>query len=442
MINLSKIQFKSLLSIIAFSLVFLVLGCEKEKVTPDDEEEEEEEEELSPYTSLNRAIYEQMEDIYLWNDSLPDINPSEYDTPEEFLAALRYQPLDKWSFIMTTTEFNEYFGAGEYLGHGFMITLDDDDNIRIGFVYKNTQSYREGIRRSWIIKKVNGTDATAENVSELLGSTEEAITNTILFLDTEGNEQEISLTKETVEINTVLHSEIIEQGSKKIGYMVFETFISTAIEELEAVFEEFKAESIDELIIDLRYNGGGMNTVAEYIGSWIGGNRSNSVFYKLIHNENNESRDVTVNFTENAEALDLSRIFFITTGSSASASELLINGLTPYYDVNIVGSTTGGKPVGMYTISFTRYNYTLAPISFKYVNADDYGDFYDGLSVDYEAEDDKTRLFGDQEESSLKTALSVIAGETVSVQRSAALPSESKIILPKRGGLDQFLKAY
>ena len=434
--RITKSYIQKLLSILAFSLIIFSIGCEKEKIADNiDNDDQKSEVEI-----INEKIYESMQDIYLWNDSLPDIAPSDYDTPEEFLSALRYQPIDKWSYIMSTTEFNQYFDQGEYLGHGILIALDNEENIRIGFVYKNTQAYQEGIRRSWIIKKIDGTDVTPENVNSLLGSSEEAITNTILFLDGDENEKEIQLTKETVKINAVLHSETIEQDSKKIGYVVFQEFISTANNELKTVFEEFSSQSIDELIIDLRYNGGGLNSVAEYFASWIAGNKSSSVFYKLLHNEENESRNVTVNFSGNVDALNLNRIFFITTNGSASASELLINGLKPYYDVKLVGSNTSGKPVGMYAISFRNYDYTLVPISFKYVNAQDVGDFYDGLTVDYPAEDDKTHMFGDPEESSLKEALSQIS-RGLSV-KSATIPTETKILSPSRSGVNQFLRAY
>ena len=419
MIRISNIDYRKLLSILSFSLFIIFLGCEKE--------------EISEAEKLNREIYQAMEEIYLWNDYLPDADPAAYNTPEKFLDALRYQPLDKWSFVLTTAEFEQYYEQGEYKGHGFLISLDDDDNIRIGFVYKSTQAYQEGVRRSWIIKKVNGTNATTDNINALLGSSEETITNTILFLDGEGNEKEVELTKETIQINTVLHSEIIEYNSKKIGYMVFQEFIATAN-------EEFASQPIDELIIDLRYNGGGMNTVAEYLASWIAGNQASKVFYKLLHNTKNEFRDVTVNFPANVNALNLTRVFFITTNNSASASELLINGLKPYYDVKLIGTHTAGKPVGMYPMNLPPYIYTLVPISFKYVNSNDEGDFYEGLPVDYPAEDDITHEFGDPQENSLKVTLGAITGEATI--KSAHVPSKTRILIPSESGINQFLRAY
>lgn len=416
--------------IIGGIVLFIPVSCKKEKD--------------NSVEIINRETYELMQIVYLWNTHLPaSVDPSAYSTPADFLDAIRYDEYDKWSAIITKDEFSQYFEEGTMIGHGFMLGLDDDENIRIAFVYTSTQAYQQGVRRGWIVEKVNGTVATPSNVWDLLGESEVGVRNEITFTNGDGTLVTKDLTKEEVDITPVLHYEVLEQGSSKIGYLVFQDFIDAANDQLDEAFDSFSVAGINDVIIDMRYNGGGSVDVAEHLAGWlIGKDFANQPFVKYQHNMNLAiEEDTTINIKSNPSGLSLNRIFFIGTENTASASELMINGVKPYVESILAGSTTHGKPVGMYVFEFRDYDWVVLPVCFKYSNADNEGDFYDGLQPALSAEDDITRDFGDPEEASLKAILDYI--ETGVVPLKSTGPAGFKTgLIESDNALNQYLKAY
>jgi C-terminal processing protease CtpA/Prc len=393
---------------------------------------------------VNQEIYELMKVVYLWNTTLPaSVNPGSYATPNDFMEELRYDEYDRWSVVITKEEYNQYFEEGIMIGHGFMAGLDEGENIRIALVYPTTQAYEEGIRRGWIVSKINGTVATPANFFELQGEAELGVTNTFTFIDLNGTTINITLSKEEIEISPVVHYEVLEQGTDRIGYLVFQDFIETANEQLDRVFESFHLAGINEIIVDLRYNGGGSVEVAEHLASWLIGR--DFADQPLIHYQHNlnlaASEDTTINITGNPAGLSLNRVFFIGTQHTASASELMIKGLEPYVESVLAGSNTHGKPVGMYAFEFRDYDYVVLPVCFKYTNADYEGDFYEGLSPSLPAEDDLTRDFGDPEEASLQAVLNYIETGAVPLKttRYAGYPAR---LIESDHAINQYLKAY
>jgi C-terminal processing protease CtpA/Prc len=411
-------------------LLFILVSCKKEKD--------------NTVEIINKETYELMKIVYLWNTQLPAyVDFSAYSTPAEFMEDLRYDVYDRWSMIITKDEFDQYFEEGTMIGHGFMLGLDNDENIRTVFVYPSTQAYSEGVRRGWIVSKVNGTVATASNVFTLLGDPETGVTNTITFLDHNGTSVSKTLTKEEIDISPVLHYEVIEQGEDRIGYLVFQDFIDAANAQLDAVFDTFNVAGISDVIIDMRYNGGGSVDVAEHLASWlIGKDFANQPLIKYQHNLNLAAdEDTTINLKGNPAGLSLNRIFFIGTENTASASELIINSVKPYVESVLAGSTTHGKPVGMYVFEFRDYDYVVLPVCFKYSNADNEGDFYDGLPPTLPAEDDITRDFGDPDEASLKAILDYIETGVIPLKSTRAAGFRTRLIETDRP-VNQYLKAY
>lgn len=431
--KMKKMNHWNLKSILAvFMLAILAFSCSKEE---DNEQDE--------ITIVNNEIFNLFEGVYLWYNELPEnVDPATYDTPQKLVDAIKFDEKDRFSSVIPKRQFEQYFQQGQSFGHGFSVGEGPNLNIRIAFVYKGTQAHSEGVRRSYIVKEVNGTQATGDNYFDLLGPSDEQVTNEFVFQQPDGTEMEISLTKEVIEINTVLHDEIIEQDGLKIGYIVFQDFISTAFEDIDNVFNNFKENNIDELIIDLRYNGGGSIGVAEHIADWILGNQYvGEPFYTLSHNDKRQNRDTTANVESIPNAFTFSRVAIITTHNTASASEMLLNGFKPYLNATSIGSTTFGKPVGQEPFVFRDYDYAVLPITFKYVNANGKGEFFDGIPADVGAEDDITKMFGDQEETSLKAALHYLTtGEMIQPKRAEA---KSKLLVPENGeGIYQFLRTY
>ena len=418
-------------SLYLFGLILLILvSCKKEKD--------------NSVEIINKETYDLMKIVYLWNTHLPtSIDPAAYSTPAEFMDALRYDVYDRWSVIITKDEFSQYFEEGVMIGHGFMLGLDNDENIRIAFVYPGTEAYSQGVRRGWIVSKINGTVATPANVFMLLGDSEVGIVNTIIFIDGNGTSVSKTLTKEEINISPVLHYEVIDQGTDRIGYLVFQDFIEAANNQLDEVFDSFKIAGVTDVIIDMRYNGGGTVDVAEHLASWLlGKDFANKPFIKYQHNLNlAATEDTTINIKGSASGFSLNRIFFIGTENTASASELIINGVKPYVESVLAGSATHGKPVGMYVFEFKDYDYVVLPVCFKYSNADNEGDFYDGLQPTLSAADDITKDFGDPDEASLKAILDYIATGVIPLKSTKSTGYGTRLIESDRP-VSQYLKAY
>jgi carboxyl-terminal processing protease len=353
----------------------------------------------------NIAFYNLMQEWYYWNDQLPAINLSDYKTPYEVLEALRHRPLDRWSYITSLRELQEYFSQSRFIGYGFGSRWDHNGELRVTFVFEQTAMYNNGVRRSWVIEAINGTNLTAgANINPMLGQSEVGVSNSFRFRKPDGSKVELTVQKQEVTMNNVLHADVIEQSSKKIGYLVVQGFTEPTLIELESVFGHFVNEGIDELILDMRYNSGGQDIIANALASMIGGQKvAGKTYSKYEFNATKTSENFTRAFVNVELKLNINRLITITTQQTASASEAIINNLMPYMPVYVIGQNTYGKPMGMQVWSYQEY--AFVPIMFKINNADDEGDYFDGISVDFAAGDDLTLMFGDPEEASLKQAL-------------------------------------
>jgi C-terminal processing protease CtpA/Prc len=358
----------------------------------------------------NRFVYEVMTDTYLWYDKVPDVDYTAYDSPEAMLNALKYDTLDKWSYITSTEAHYSYFEEGKYIGLGLAMDYDHNGDCRIKSVHMGSPAEEAGLKRGDKILGINGKsveEIEAEKLwKSIMGADEIGVVVSLNIESLEGNLRDVYMMKDWVIINTVLYYDILEHNGLKTGYVVFDKFISTARDELDSVFSYFKWYGIDELVVDLRYNGGGEVSVGKYLAGLIGGEHvTGEVFAKYSHNDKYQDYDETEYFSRSGykNALDLDRVFFITSGSTCSASELVINSLNPFMDVILIGDTTCGKPVGMYGRDFCEVR--INPIEFKVTNANDQGDFFDGMEPACYATDDLTKPFGDTAEASLTESL-------------------------------------
>ncbi|TVQ90475.1 MAG: hypothetical protein EA393_05865 [Bacteroidetes bacterium] len=363
----------------------------------------------------NEDFYAFMLDWYFWNENIPNINLSSYSDIFEVLEAIRYRPLDRWSFIIPWDEFLAFFMDSRIIGYGIGTSWDSNGKLRISFIHNTVEMYELGVRRSWIIEAINGTTLTqGMNISQMLGPNQVGISNTFLFRKPDNTTVEFTLQKKDIVTNTVLHHQIIDLDGLKVGYMVLQSFRSPTEDELKVVFEDFYDAGIDELILDMRYNGGGLTSIATQLASLIAGPGLTDIpFSKTVYNANkSEEHNRTTNFLDLENSLGINRLITIATRGTASASEMIINGLRPHMEVYVVGNTTYGKPMGANVFNYDD-RWALAPITFKTKNANDEGDYFDGIAVDIPAPDDLTRMFGDPEETSLQQALSfIISGIT------------------------------
>jgi len=360
-------------------------------------------------------FYREMKNWYYWNDFIPEVNPSAFSSLDRLLSAIIYRELDRnWSFVRDWDEFSALLLNSEFIGYGFGHRFDQGGNLRVTHIFNTVSMYQQGVRRSWIIRAINGVPITpGMNIGPLLGPDQVGVSNTFRFEKPDGSLTDITLAKASITMNTVLHNEIIEIDNKRIGYIVLSQFLGTTAEDITVVFDEFKAANVNELILDLRYNGGGLTSAARKLASIIAGSQYVGFpFVKYTFNSQKQNENRIENFTSEANSLNLSRLVVITTGSTASSSELIINGLKPYMDVVTVGARTYGKPVGASVFRF-KQKWAMAPITFKTQNADNVGDYFNGLPVTVPAGDGLDRNFGDREELSLSAALAYLtAGVT------------------------------
>jgi C-terminal processing protease CtpA/Prc len=366
-----------------FASLSIISSCTKEKIYP-------------PGADEVTELHNLMNYWYYWKDSIPDVDPDDYSSPDGLLEAMRYIPRDKWSYITTQAEHSQYYEEGTYIGYGFGYAPDADGNVRITFLFDDSDLRDFNIERGWIIKKINGTVIDKNsNLSGLLGSDDIGVNNLIEFESPTGDIVNENIAKKLITMNTVGEVNVLECGVHKVGYFVFKSFIGPSIEELTLAFGYFQSEGITDMVIDLRYNGGGrMDVVDHMAGLIIPDHVDSKLFLKYEHNADRSNQNESVYFDQDPNSLRLNKIYFITGKGSASASEVIINGLNPYLDVYIVGDDTYGKPVGMYSFSSNIGDLVYVPISFKMVNADDFGGYYEGLKADSYVEDDISKNFG------------------------------------------------
>lgn len=391
-----------------FLLSFLIIGfisCKKS---------------VSPATSLTvdeiarDTLYSVMNEFYFWYNLMPNVVVTDYKDPYTLLNAMEYKALDRWSFVET---YDQYVAqnTGTFVGHGISMGLDPFNQVRIAQIYSKSPLYSLGVRRGWIVKKLNNTDLApifiandAAAYNSLIGAPSPSVTNTFLFQTPAGKDSTITSTKSTFTLNTVILADTLHLKSGIAGHLVFDEFIPPSVQELQSAFTYFAQNNITDLIVDLRYNGGGdLNVLANMASYVAGSSKFNTTFLTLTFNDKNTASNQSFNFVSVPAPLSISRLVVITTRGTASASEDFINGLKPSFDVKTIGDTTNGKPVGMVGFAYPRNQpyYLYFPITFSLVNSAGQGGFYKGFAPDKFVTDDITHDWNDRNEACLKESI-------------------------------------
>ncbi|MEZ4452154.1 MAG: S41 family peptidase [Nannocystaceae bacterium] len=363
--------------------------------------------------SQNAYVLEVMKHAYLWNHEVPDLDPAAYDEPADILADLRFKEFDRWSRVADKVTSDALFEEGKFIGYGFNHVRDAAGRIRISFVYDDSPASAIGLRRGDEIVSINDfsiAQIDADNLwGDMFGPNEPGVEIAMEVDDPAGSgTRAVALTKDWISMVTVPITKVVEADGKKIGYLYFSSFVDTAIPELDEAVANLRQEGIDELVVDLRYNGGGRLSVARHLASLIAGRAGDDreIVYKVEYNDDLAGENESYKLEKLAHALWVDRVYFITTNRTLSASELVINAVAPYVETKIIGATTGGKPVGMRSFDFC--DKILFPITFRLVNAAGVTDYFDGLSPACETRDDLDNQLGDPVEGSFAGAVSMI----------------------------------
>ena len=417
------------ISIFFIAITLSLTSCKKEEIKPVTNTTTTEE-------RARDAFYDLMQSWYLWYKQIPSVTLADYKDPVELLEAIRYKPVDRWSFVMDYNQYVSRMVQGIFVGHGISIGMDASNNVRIVKLYKESELYKKfGVRRGWILKKPNGSNLAEVILSgnstlynQLWGASEAGVVNTFIFQTPDGKDSTIISTKSSLIVNTVMVSDTLHLRSGITGHLVYDQFIEPTAGELKAAFAFFKQNNIKDLILDMRYNGGGFENILQELASYVAGNKHvGTPIMKLKFNDKHPDQERNVPFTTTDYPLDLPRLIVISSRNTISASEEVINGLRAIIPVTVIGDTTEGKPTGMALYNDMWKKYVFAPVQFEAVNSKDEGGYYDGIPPAKYVPDDITHDFTDRKELCLKEAIQFLETGSFS-QKSTYLRQPVKII--------------
>ena len=338
-------------------------------------------------TDINTWIHENMTAYYLWTDKMPAIAKTNTNSnPMDYFYSILYDyhTTDRFSWIdsSSTNLINQLNGINTVLGIRVTAFYTDDTKVNvalvISYVLKGSPAEKNGLKRGDIILSVDDQTITSSNYNSVLQN------QTLkLGLGTYNNKvfsstgKSVTVTKVELQTNPILQDTVINWSGKKVGYFAYLQFLTSFDDSLRAAFGRFKAKGINELVVDLRYNGGGYVSNSDLLTTLIVkdlASKVDKVMNKKMYNDaytkevikQYGSAALVTNFKNEANNIGtLDRVFILTSTGTASASELIINNLKPFMNVILIGEHTYGKNVGSFTITDNakRWNYGLQPIT-------------------------------------------------------------------------------
>jgi C-terminal processing protease CtpA/Prc len=445
-------------------------------------------------------VWNAMNYWYYWQSDVPQLADNQayfddeqayqnylkdFDDAESLFESLQYSE-DRFSFFIDDYEKfqNEQDGIYAALGfnYGFFWKSSQRTELvgYVRYVIPGSPADDAGLKRLDLFTEVDGTTITGDNYLDLLTSNS-AHELTLVNIDTTGGtlqfveDKTVSIASEQVIEDAVHTTQVIDTSGVKIGYLMYNAFRSNtdAHQRLNEVFGNFKSEGIDDLVLDLRYNGGGSVLTSQLLSSLISGLGSSDKFSELTYNEKRSSRNRELYFldevplenengdfeqdedgdflnSEPINSLSLGKLYVLTSSATASASEVVINSLKPYIDVEVIGLKTVGKDVGSLTLYDAPIPYldsedanpdhkkAIQPIVTKIVNSngDDYPNGFvpDGYTADgcLDSETDncvseitvenllEKPAIGSTEEPLFARAIALITGQTTTQKVRAA----------------------
>ena len=389
--------------------------------------------------NIPQWIYDEMSFFYYWNDEIPEKGPTGDEDPESYFESL-LNNTDNFSYISEDAEALKEEITGTIIAMGFspaygIFSNTNDFFAIVEYVYPNSPAEKAGLKRGDIILKINGQNLNEANYRDLLSTTGFSVTlGDVTNRGIVETDEMIEINTGIIELDPVIHYEVKQIDNQKTGYLVFVDFISGDddiwLNSLGNALSDMKNQGISQLILDLRYNPGGEVGVANYLASAIApaavvNSREVLVSYQYNENLQNyfidrqgpDSPNIVSRFQQNENNLNLNEVVILTTGTTASASELIINGLKPYMDVTVIGENTFGKFYGSFLLydqeDPPKHNWAIAPVVLKYANANGVTDFINGIAPDIALQDDllNARDFGDEQDPMLATAIAHLTGD-------------------------------
>lgn len=400
---------------------------------------------------INEFIWRGLNYFYLYKGSVPQLQDNafvsnadknaylgSFDTPEDCFEALT-DLSDPFSLLVADYVTLENSLAGISLSNGMeygLVYYPEDNALIFGYVryiIPGSDAAAQNLQRGMIFNRVDGVQLTASNYGDLL--TPDSYTLGWATFDgtqiTELNDT-TTLTKTQLSENPVHKSAVFNENGHTVGYLMYNGFTNEYDNDLNAAFGQFAAQGVTDIVLDLRYNGGGSVRTATSLASMITGQFQGEIFFTEQWNADRQAQYAEPGYFVNTlgngaglNSLGLSRVYVLTSGRTASASELVINGLKPYIDVVQIGLPTRGKYQASFLLydapapNFSRnqantgHRYAMLPLVFKTLNAAGVTDYSDGLIPNIELGEDFSNLgiLGNQNEPLLARALSEILGQ-------------------------------
>ena len=420
------------ITLVAFMAAFILTSCF-----------EDQDDNAIAVSDISDFVWKGMNAFYLYKDFKSDLANdrfatsndyvsylSSYSGPEDLFNDLIYerQTVDRFSVLVNDYIALEQLFAGVTKNNGMeygLFRFSQSSNNLYGYVryiLPNTDAQTKGLQRGDLFNAVNGTQLTVDNYRSLLGSDTYTInlatyndngTPTSADDSVEPTSESVTLSKSAYTENPIYIHNVLQVEGHNVGYLMYNGFTGTNQfdSELNSVFGEFQAAVITDLVLDLRYNGGGSVATATWLASMITGQFTGDTFFTEQYNSDIQAQIIAedpsflinpfvdemvkrntnneIVFQQTINHLNLNRVYVLTTGSTASASELVINGLKPYIDVVQIGTTTVGKYQASITVydseNFGRANanpnhtYAIQPLIYKSVNANGVTDYNSGL---------------------------------------------------------------
>ena len=385
-----------------------------------------------------------LDDVYLWYNEIINVPKENYATPESYFDALLVKSKDRFSFVANTAEINNFQNAGLDIGYGISWVNDPlhGDSVRVAFVEENSPAAKQGLERGHILQKIDGKS---------LNNFSQAAFVEALYPQKIGVQHSfevtpvvnpktivVTLTAQEIVQNPVPIARTLTVDNKKIGYLLFNDHNRPASEKLVAAMNSFKAQNIDELLIDLRYNSGGFLYVAAELASMIAGSKvQNQIFSSFIYNDKHRNQGGNYYFTpvdsqgNTLPQLNLPRVFVLTGKQTCSASESLIGALSPFLDVVLIGSASScGKPYGFLQADHCDSTY----FAIRYYTANAFGQStpVKGYKPRCQVNDNLSFALGTSEEVMFNTSVSYMAtglcptwSNNISQTKTLAVPSTS-----------------
>ena len=423
---------------------------------------------LASRQSFAKAV---IDEWYLFpGDVASGVNPGAYSDVQSYIDALvaPARALNKdrfFTYITSIAEENAFFESGSSAGFGVLMAYDSvNQRIVIAEAYEGAPAFAAGIDRGTAIVGIGTNSGNVRTVASIvaaegtqgltdaLGANDPGVSRVLRITDAAGT-RDVTVAKADYALDPVSDrygAKIISEGGRSYGYLNLRTFIASADDQLGDAFADFRAQGVTDIIIDFRYNGGGLVSTANLMGDLMGAGRAGELFSRTRFRPSKSAEDDEHRFDPGAQSIAPTRIAFIGTGSTASASELVINSMLPWLgaDMTLVGSNTYGKPVGQIALDKAECDDRMRVVAFATGNASGQSDYYDGLAPKIAnscaANDDLGFPLGDPREASIRAAIDFLAGNacptriadasarTASRDRRFAVAAPPTMLVPDR----------